>query len=124
MNVLIIDDSKAIRRLVGRIMKELGFEVSEAGDGKEGLEILEKHGNIDLVLVDWNMPVMNGLDFIKAVRSHEKHADLAMIMITTESEMERMAMAFVAGVNEYIMKPFTAEMIREKMEIIGVGIGA
>ncbi|HBE68695.1 MAG TPA: response regulator [Planctomycetaceae bacterium] len=122
MKALIIDDSRATRRIIGEFMKTLGFETLEAGNGLEGLAQLKQHGNPDVVLVDWNMPEMNGLDFVKAVRAAPEYADLPMMMVTTETEMERMALAFMAGVNEYVMKPFCAETIREKLELIGVGV--
>lgn len=122
MNALIIDDSRATRRIIGEIMGKLGFECAQAGTGVEGLEQLKKMEQPDVVLVDWNMPEMNGLDFIKAVRSVPEYAALPLIMVTTETEMERMAFAFMAGVNEYVMKPFCAETIREKLELIGIEV--
>lgn len=123
MRALIIDDSRATRRIIGEIMGKLGFECAEAGDGLEGLERLKELGPPDVVLVDWNMPNMNGLDFIKAVRAVPEYSDLPLMMVTTETEMERMAFAFMAGVNEYVMKPFCADTIREKLELIGIGVG-
>ncbi|MFG0254966.1 MAG: PleD family two-component system response regulator, partial [Rhodopirellula sp. JB053] len=106
MNVLIVDDSRVIRNMIARIMRTFGYETHEAGNGIEGLDQLAKLGEMDLILVDWNMPEMDGLEFIKAVRANADHAHTPMIMVTTESEMDRMALAFMAGVNEYIMKPF------------------
>jgi two-component system chemotaxis response regulator CheY len=122
MQALVIDDSRATRRIVGQYMKELGFEVLEAGDGQQALDVLVQHGLPDVVMVDWNMPVMNGLEFIKAVRANKANRDLPIIMLTTETEMERMALAFLAGVNEYIMKPFSRTMIEEKLSILGIGV--
>lgn len=121
MRVLVVDDSRAIRRIIGEIMKQLGFEVSEAGNGVEALQRLEELGAPDLVLVDWNMPEMNGLDFIKAVRANPAYSDLPMMMVTTETEMERMALAFMAGVNEYVMKPFDKATILDKLQLLGIG---
>ena len=121
MRVLVVDDSRAIRRIIGEIMKQLEFEVSEAGNGVEALQRLEELGAPDLVLVDWNMPEMNGLDFIKAVRANPTYSDLPLMMVTTETEMERMALAFMAGVNEYIMKPFDKATILEKLQLLGIG---
>ncbi|MCC9643236.1 response regulator [Rhodopirellula sp. JC740] len=121
MNVLIVDDSRVIRRMIARIMKSIGYETHEAEHGLEGLERLQELGRVDLILVDWNMPEMNGLEFVKAVRADEQYGATPMIMVTTESEMERMALAFMAGVNEYIMKPFTEENINSKLEILGIG---
>lgn len=122
MRALVIDDSRATRRVVGQYLRELGYEVIEAGDGLQGLESLAAQVQVDVIMVDWNMPVMNGLDFVKTVRSNKSNRDLPIIMVTTETEMERMAMAFLAGVNEYIMKPFTRAMIEEKLAILGVGV--
>jgi two-component system, chemotaxis family, chemotaxis protein CheY len=121
MRVLVVDDSRAIRRIIGEIMKQLGFEVSEAGNGIEALQRLEELGAPDLVLVDWNMPEMNGLDFIKAVRANPRYSDLPLMMVTTETEMERMALAFMAGVNEYVMKPFDKATILDKLQLLGIG---
>jgi len=122
MRALLIDDSRAVRRIIGDIMKSLGFEVTEAIHGLDGLAKLEEFGIPDIVLVDWNMPEMNGLEFIKAVRANPLYEDLPLMMVTTETEMERMAMAFIAGVNEYVMKPFNKAMIAEKLEILGIGV--
>src|SRR5690348_7503064 len=102
MRVLVVDDSRAIRRIIGGIMQQLDFEVLEAANGIEALQCLEEYGTPDIALVDWNMPEMDGLDFIKQVRADPTHSDLPMIMVTTETEMERMTTAFVAGVNEYV----------------------
>ncbi|GAB5405113.1 MAG: chemotaxis response regulator CheY [Aureliella sp.] len=122
MKALVIDDSRATRRIICEFMKGLGFDTIEAGNGLEGLAQLKQNGIPDVVLVDWNMPEMNGLDFIKAVRAVPEYTELPMMMVTTETEMERMALAFMAGVNEYVMKPFCADTIREKLELIGVGV--
>jgi two-component system, chemotaxis family, chemotaxis protein CheY len=122
MRALIIDDSRATRRVIGEYLRELEFEVIEAGNGIQGLTILKEQGVPDVVLVDWNMPEMNGLEFIKAVRADKANRDLPIIMVTTETEMERMALAFMAGVNEYIMKPFDRNMIHDKLAILGVGV--
>ncbi|MFG0266704.1 MAG: response regulator [Rhodopirellula sp. JB055] len=124
MNVLIVDDSRVIRKMIARIMKTLGYETFEAGNGLEGLVELAKIESVDLILVDWNMPEMNGLDFVKAVRADAENSHIPMIMVTTESEMSRMALAFMAGVNEYIMKPFTEEGINSKLELLGIGTTA
>jgi two-component system chemotaxis response regulator CheY len=121
MQALVIDDSRAVRRIIGNIMKELGYEVIEAGNGLEGLAQLEVHPNPDIILVDWNMPEMNGLEFIKAARKRAESAALPIMMVTTETEMDRMAQAFVAGVNEYVMKPFDRETILEKLQLLGIG---
>ncbi len=121
MRALIVDDSRAIRRIIGDIMKELGYAISEAGNGLEALERLREIGTPDIVLIDWNMPVMNGLDLIRAIRANPEYSDLPLMMVTTETEMERMAMAFMAGVNEYVMKPFDKAAILDKLQLLGIG---
>ena len=103
MRALVIDDSRAIRRLIGNILKELGCP--------------------DLILVDWNMPEMNGLEFIKAARAIDDYKHVPMMMVTTETEMERMAQAFIAGVNEYLMKPFDKSQLIEKLQLLGIELG-
>lgn len=122
MRVLVVDDSRAIRRIVSDIMKQLNFEVTEAGNGLEALDKLQQYGAPDIVLVDWNMPEMNGLEFIKAVRANPIYSDLPLMMVTTETEMERMALAFMAGVNEYVMKPFDKQTIHDKLQLLGIGV--
>lgn len=123
MYALIIDDSRAMRRIVKKIVEPLGFDVVEAGDGREGLERLRETDRIELVLVDWNMPEMNGLEFIEAVRADETYCDLKIVMITTETEPERMVRALMAGVDEFVMKPFTPEMLLDKLALIGARTG-
>lgn len=118
MRVLIVDDSRAIRTMIGRIMKELGFETCDAGNGREAITVLESGPLPELALVDWNMPEMNGLEFVEAVRARPEWADLRLVMVTTETEMTQVARALTAGANEYVMKPFTADVLREKLELL------
>ncbi|MEM7558936.1 MAG: response regulator [Planctomycetota bacterium] len=121
MHALIIDDSRAMRQIICKIMSSLGFETLQAGDGKEGLEVLEANKEtIEVVLVDWNMPVMNGIEFIEAVRGMPEHEELRMMMVTTETEPARMAKALMAGVDEFAMKPFTKDILVDKLKLIGV----
>lgn len=121
--VLIIDDSRAMRQIIGKIMKQLGFEIFEAGDGKEGIDQLEQHKDeVELVLVDWNMPVMNGYEFVEAVRAQDEFANHKLVMVTTETEPTQMAKALMAGVDEFVMKPFTSEILIEKLMLIGVNM--
>jgi two-component system, chemotaxis family, chemotaxis protein CheY len=121
MRALVVDDSRAIRRIVGDIMKELGYEVTDAANGREALDRLAQLGTPDVVLVDWNMPEMDGLEFVRAARSIPAYFDLPLIMVTTETEMERMALALLAGVNEYVMKPFDKGIIQDKLQLLGIG---
>lgn len=125
LHVLVIDDSRAMRQIVGKIMRSLGFEVTEAGDGQEGLAKLEEASHpFELVLVDWNMPVMDGLQFVEAVRASSQHADQKIVMVTTETEPTRMVKALMAGVDEFVMKPFTTDILVEKIKLIGVKMPA
>ena len=101
-------------------MKELGFEVVDAGDGREALERLKQVGKVDLALVDWNMPVMNGFEFVCAVRAKVEYNDMRLMMVTTETEMNQVIKALEAGANEYVMKPFTKDIILEKLNLMGI----
>lgn len=120
MQALVIDDSRAVRLLVGNILREQGFEVHEAGDGLQGLERLQDNPEVGLVLVDWNMPVMDGLEFIKTVRKSRTWDSLRIVMVTTETESEQVQRAMTAGANEYVMKPFTSEVLVAKLSLLGV----
>lgn len=118
---LIVDDSKTIRMILGRILRELGYEVCEATDGKDALKVIEaQKATVDLVLADWNMPEMNGLDLVKHLRQNPDLASTKVIMVTTETEVDHIASALEAGANEYVMKPFTKEILREKLELVGI----
>jgi two-component system, chemotaxis family, chemotaxis protein CheY len=118
---LIVDDSKAIRMILGRILRELGYEVCEAVDGKDALKVIESEkAAVQLVLADWNMPQMNGLDLVKHLRHNPELASLKVIMVTTETEVDHIVSALEAGANEYVMKPFTKDIIRGKLEMVGI----
>ena len=123
MRALVIDDSRAIRLILGQILKALQFEVFEAGHGLEALEKLKETGPLDIALVDWNMPEMNGYDFVCEVRKDDQYKDMKLMMVTTETEMAQVIKALEAGANEYIMKPFTKDMIVEKLTIVGLDVG-
>jgi two-component system chemotaxis response regulator CheY len=109
-----------MRSILGRMLRGLGFEVFEAANGREGLQRLQEHGKFDLALVDWNMPEMNGLEFIRTVRAEQSYDGVLLMMVTTETEMENVVRALAAGANEYVMKPFTQEVIMEKLQIFGM----
>jgi two-component system chemotaxis response regulator CheY len=118
---LIVDDSKTIRMIIRRILVELGYETCEAGNGVEALKVLEVEKDaIKLVLADWNMPEMNGLDLVKQIRQLPEFAEMKVIMVTTETELTHMTSALEAGANEYVMKPFTKDILLEKLELIGI----
>ena len=107
--------------ILGRILRELGYEVCEAVDGKDALKVIEsERAAVQLVLADWNMPEMNGLDLIKHLRHNPELASLKVIMVTTEAEVDHIVSALEAGANEYVMKPFTKDIIRGKLEMVGI----
>jgi two-component system chemotaxis response regulator CheY len=120
MKVLVVDDSKAMRTILKRILESVGAIVEEAGNGQEGLEKLQPGSQPDIVLVDWNMPGMSGLDFVRAVRAHAHFQVLPLMMVTAETEKSQMGKALAEGANEYVMKPFTKEVIQEKLRILGI----
>ena len=121
MRALIIDDSTAMRVLLRRMLNEEGYEVIEAKNGREAIECLKTYGTPDIALVDWNMPEMNGLDFVRAVRRELGERQVLLMMVTTESETSQMVRALAAGANEYLMKPFTKEALLEKLAMLGSG---
>ncbi len=117
---LVVDDSRAVRMILARALREVGYEIGEAGDGKEAIAALENEpGRYRLMLVDWNMPVMNGIDLLREVRKRPEYASLVIVMVTTETELGHMAEALEAGANEYVMKPFTKEILISKLELVG-----
>lgn len=118
---LVVDDSKTIRIIIRRILTELGYTVCEAGNGVEALKVLEAEKDaVQLVLADWNMPEMNGLELVIQIRQKPEYAGLKVLMVTTETEMDQMSSALAAGANEYVMKPFTKEILMEKLELVGI----
>ncbi len=124
MRALVIDDSRAMRRIVGTILKDFGFEVREAGDGRQALDLLQE-GTAeewvpDLCCIDWNMPVMDGLQFVFAVRANPAYRQVTLMMVTTESETGQIVKALAAGAHEYLIKPFTADALRDKLALLGL----
>ena len=120
MRVLVIDDSRAIRMILKKTLTAIGAEVVEAGHGVEALEKLQAGEPFALALVDWNMPEMNGYEFVKAVRGESRYASMKLCMVTTETETAQVVKALEAGADEYIMKPFTKEALQEKLNMLGV----
>ncbi len=116
MKALIVDDAKAIRQIERRYLNEMGFDVVEATNGKEALQVLEDNPDIRLILLDWHMPVMNGYEFLKKVRSISKWNQIKIIMVTTENQQKSVIDALMAGANEYLMKPFDREMLETKIK--------
>ena len=120
MHALIIDDSRAMRSILRRIVTDLGFETLEAGHGQEALDHLEAGRVPDLCLIDWNMPVMDGYTFVTRVRENPDWRDITLMMVTTESEHGQIVRALAAGAHEYVIKPFTPDAIVEKLTLLGL----
>lgn len=117
---LVVDDSKAIRGMLARILTRNGFDVLQAGDGYEALAALDGDAaDIDLLCVDYNMPEMNGIELLTEMREQPRFDDLAVMMVTTETHIESITSALALGANEYVMKPFTENMITDKLRILG-----
>jgi len=118
--ILLVDDSRAVRLVGRRYADTLGLETLEAENGQAALDMVRAHPEIDVILLDWNMPVMDGLDFLKALRDEPLPHQPVVVMCTTENDMSRIVEAMQAGANEYIMKPFTEEIVRDKLEETGI----
>lgn len=118
---LVVDDSKAIRQIERKYLEELGFEVLEAENGKEALEVLKEHSDISLILLDWHMPVMNGYEFLKILRANPQYQEIKVMMVTTENQQKSVIDAIMAGANEYLMKPFDKEMLETKIRYLFEG---
>ena len=122
MKFLVVDDSATMRRIVVNSLKRIGFEsFVEAEDGREALDTFDE--SIDFVITDWNMPTMGGLDFVKALRGSEEGKSVPILMVTTRSVREDIVQAAQAGVNNYVVKPFTPQVLREKIDAV-LGTGA
>jgi len=120
MAALVIDDSKAMRAMLRRILGSAGLEVFEAGDGQEALDCLQRIDRITLALVDWDMPGMDGYQFIRTVRANPAYVHLRLMMVTAESEVDQITEALAAGADEYIMKPFTRDAVLDKLKLLGI----
>jgi len=120
IKILVVDDMAAMRKILKTLLAQLGYKnVDEAEDGKQALEILRQNPDkYDLVITDWNMPNMTGIELVQAIRSDEKLKHLPILMVTAEAKKENVLAAIKAGVNNYIVKPFTAETLKEKIEKI------
>ncbi|WP_126453812.1 chemotaxis response regulator CheY [Sulfuriflexus mobilis] len=118
MKILVVDDFSTMRRIIKNLLRDLGFNnTSEADDGQTALPMLQS-GNFDFLVTDWNMPGMTGIELLKAVRADAKLSSLPVLMVTAEQKREQIVEAAQAGVNGYIVKPFTAEVLREKLNKI------
>ena len=114
-SIITVDDSSTMRRIIKNTLQKLGFEtILEAGNGLEALDVMSKN-KVDMIVTDWNMPEMDGLTFVKAVRAKDEYKDLPILMITTEAAKEDILTALRSGVNNYVVKPFTPETLQEKV---------
>jgi two-component system chemotaxis response regulator CheY len=120
MKALVVDDSRSMRAILSKQLRELGFQVVEAAGGVEALRALNEEGPIHLVLLDWNMPDMDGREVLTLIRSEAAYQDVRVMMVTTESEMSQVSVALEAGANEYLMKPFDRDSLLEKLILLGL----
>jgi two-component system chemotaxis response regulator CheY len=120
VKILIVDDSKAMRTLLRHFLHELQFESAQAEDGVQALEMLHEQGGFDLALVDWDMPRMNGLELVQAVRANARFNELKLMMVTAQNSMERVCAALEAGATDFLMKPVTRESLEDKLRVLGV----
>mgnify|MGYP003347687841 CR=1 FL=1 len=124
MRVLVVDDSTTMRRIIANTLKKLGYEdIAEAGDGTEGLQAVSQ-AKPGLILTDWNMPKMDGREFVRSLRTLPDMAAVPVLMVTTHAEKSDVVLALQAGVNDYVVKPFTPEILKEKIELVMSKAGA
>lgn len=117
LKLLVVDDSSTMRRIIKNTLQRLGFnDVLEAEHGVEAWQIMERTPDINVLITDWNMPEMNGLDLVRKVRAEKKYENMPIIMVTTEGGKAEVITALKAGVNNYIVKPFTPQVLKEKLE--------
>ncbi|MDT0593827.1 chemotaxis response regulator CheY [Glaciecola petra] len=123
MKILVVDDFSTMRRIIKNLLKDLGFSnIQEADDGNTALPMLNQ-GDFDFVVTDWNMPGMQGIDLLRAIRSDDKLKHLPVLMVTAEAKKEQIVAAAQAGVNGYVVKPFTAATLKEKLDKIFERLG-
>ena len=123
MRALVVDDSSPARLHAGRMLAELGFEVYEAGDGGEALGVLARLGKVDVVVLDWNMPCVDGMAFLRRLRGDRAFDQAVVIMATGNTDIASVSQALQAGANEYVMKPFTRRELEGKLSILGFEFG-
>jgi two-component system, chemotaxis family, chemotaxis protein CheY len=119
-HALIIDDSRAMRSLLRRMVVQMGFETIEAEHGQAGLDALATNGPVTIALVDWNMPVMDGLEFVRSARDNRDYDRMRIMMVTSEASPRNVYEAMKAGADEYAMKPVTVDVLADKMHLLGV----
>lgn len=120
MRALVVEDSRSTRIIIAEILRELGFDVVEADNGRSGLDRLRQHRDLVLAVVDWNMPELDGLSFVRAVKGERAFGQTRLLMITAANELGYVSEALAAGADEYLMKPFTSSMVAEKLAILGL----
>jgi two-component system chemotaxis response regulator CheY len=120
MRALVVDDSRTMRRILRSYVEKSGYTVDEAENGQEALEVLEQIGAVELMLIDWNMPVMSGFELVQALRSNPAFNEMRLMLVTSETDMTRVIAALQAGANEYLMKPVTLELLNDKLRIMGL----
>jgi two-component system chemotaxis response regulator CheY len=119
MKILVVDDSSTMRRIIKNTLMRIGHkDLLEAEDGAAAWKLMQENSDIDMLITDWNMPEMNGLELVKKVRAESKYEDLPIIMVTTEGGKAEVITALKAGVNNYIVKPFTPQVLQEKLEAV------
>lgn len=118
---LVVDDSRTIRTILSKTLKGVGFEVLEAENGREALEVIEaESAAVSLILLDWDMPEMNGLELLKRLRQAPEFSSTVVVMVTAQTELDHIGEALDAGANEYVMKPFTKDILMGKIELAGI----
>jgi two-component system, chemotaxis family, chemotaxis protein CheY len=120
MLALVIDDSRAVRMIIGQILREIGLDVLEASNGLDALEQMKQNPDVELLLVDWNMPQMNGLELIRTIRAERAYDAVRILMVTSESQGQQVNQALSAGANEYLMKPFNKDVLVAKLNLLDV----
>lgn len=119
LKILVVDDSSTMRRIIINTLKKIGHDdIVEAGDGLEAQNKLTDHPDVSLALVDWNMPNMNGFEFLESTKSNETYKHIPIIMVTTEAEKKNVVMAIKAGAANYVIKPFTEDILKEKLKAV------
>ena len=120
MRAMVLDDEEDVRRLLGLMVSRLGFDVSEGANGQEGLDLLQEPTPVDVILLDWRMPEMDGPAFLKALQKNPAHKNIPVMMLTGLNEMDDVATALKLGAKEYLMKPITQRTLKEKLSILGL----
>jgi two-component system chemotaxis response regulator CheY len=117
-----VDDARTVRLILRRILEEAGYDAVEAENGRDGLAWLASGQRAHLVFVDWEMPEMNGISFVRKVRENPLYRDVRLVMVTKETRLQNVKEALEAGADEYIMKPFTRDVVRDKLQLLGLKV--